>query len=332
MFNKCNAVFEGGGVKGIGLVGAVSALEAKKYEFANLAGTSAGAIVAALLAAGYNATELEQILRVMDYEKFKDGNLIDHLGLPGKVMSEFLHYGMYNGEYFKDWMENLLYEKKKLRFGDILADNPGNDRLRYKFQAIATDLTDHRMLVLPWDLKDFGYDPDEYSIAMAVRMSMSIPLFFEPVKLTDNYGKTHYIVDGGVLSNYPVWLLDDGSPNPIYPTFGLKLVETDRKDVMGRSASEEIKNLPGFLESIVSTLLEGHDNYYISTTSGDFDRTICISTTVEAGGEKKKIKTTDFEITEEENKALFMNGKNAAEKFLESFNFDVWKNTYRCSS
>ncbi len=49
---KCGAVFQGGGVRGIAFVGAVSALQKWGYEFENLAGTSAGAIVAALLAAG----------------------------------------------------------------------------------------------------------------------------------------------------------------------------------------------------------------------------------------------------------------------------------------
>lgn len=330
LLQKCNAVFEGGGVKGIGLVGAVSALEAKGYEFVNLAGTSAGAIVASLLAVGYKADELEKVLQRLNYNKFKDENFIDHLGLPGKILSEFLHFGMYNGDYFKNWLEDLLNQKKKTRFGDIILDNTNQECCKYKFQAIATDLTEQRLLVLPGDLKDFGYDPDEFSIAMAVRMSMSIPLYFEPVKLTDSFGKTHYIVDGGVLSNYPVWLLDDGSANPAYPTFGFKLVETDRREEIGKTPYDEIRNLPGFLESILSTLLDGHDNYYISTTSGDFDRTICISTTVDVDGEKKKIKTTDFNITPKENQALFTNGKEAAETFLKTWNFEAWKDKYRC--
>ena len=54
---KCDAVFEGGGVKGIGLVGAVAVTEAQGYEFVNAAGTSAGAIIAALVAAGRQAAE-----------------------------------------------------------------------------------------------------------------------------------------------------------------------------------------------------------------------------------------------------------------------------------
>lgn len=52
---KVDAVFEGGGVKGIGLVGALSVIEKAGYQFENLAGTSAGAIVAGLLAVGFNS-------------------------------------------------------------------------------------------------------------------------------------------------------------------------------------------------------------------------------------------------------------------------------------
>lgn len=326
---KCDAVFEGGGVKGIGLVGAVSSLEAAGYEFVNLAGTSAGSIVAALLAVGYNAAEIEKELKRLDYNNFKDENFIDHFGLPGKMISEILHFGMYNGDYFKDWFENLLKVKKKTRFKDILLDNSADAQFKYKFQAIATDLTDQRMLVLPRDLKDFGYDPDEFSIAMVVRMSMSIPMYFEPVKLTDSTGKTHYIVDGGILSNYPVWLLDDGTSDPPYPTFGFKLVETDRREDIEKTPFDQISNFLHYLESIFSTMLDGHDNYYISTTSGDFARTICISTTVEVGGEKKKIKTTDFGITKKESQALFNNGKSAADKFLTTWDFEDWKQRYR---
>ena len=69
---KTDAVFEGGGVKGIGLVGAVSIIESAGYEFENLAGTSAGAIVASLLAVDYKADEIKSELERLDYNKFKD--------------------------------------------------------------------------------------------------------------------------------------------------------------------------------------------------------------------------------------------------------------------
>jgi predicted acylesterase/phospholipase RssA len=71
---KTDAVFEGGGVKGIGMVGAVAVTEDQGYQFSNVAGTSAGAIVASLVAAGYNAGELKNILDNLDYTHFKDAD------------------------------------------------------------------------------------------------------------------------------------------------------------------------------------------------------------------------------------------------------------------
>ena len=65
-------VFEGGGVKGIALVGAFSVLEEQGYEPKNMAGASAGAITAVLIAAGYTASELRTIIGELDYDRFKD--------------------------------------------------------------------------------------------------------------------------------------------------------------------------------------------------------------------------------------------------------------------
>ena len=65
-------VCEGGGVKGIGLAGAFSLLEERGYKPQNLAGTSAGAITAALIAAGYSASELKDIIFGLDFRQFED--------------------------------------------------------------------------------------------------------------------------------------------------------------------------------------------------------------------------------------------------------------------
>src|SRR5512143_1962650 len=73
-----------------------------------------------------------------------------------------------------------------------------------------------------------GVDPDELEVALAVRMSMSVPLVFEPVRFRNPETKeTHLMVDGGLLSNFPVWLFDPGNAMPVCPTFGLLLVEKD---------------------------------------------------------------------------------------------------------
>lgn len=312
---KCDAVFEGGGVKGIGLVGAVSALEEAGYEFVNLAGTSAGAIVASLLAVGYTGAEIREILQELDYSAFKDETMLDQLGLLGKVLNTVFEYGVYKGAFFENWLEGLLQAKNKTTFADIRMDNPTQDKYIYKFQAIASDITDKRLLVLPGGLRDFGYDPDKFSIARAVRMSISIPLFFKPVVLTDSLGKAHYIVDGGVLSNYPVWLLDDGTSDPAWPTFGFKLVQEDTRTLEGTGGNAK-PGIVGFIVAIGGTMLDAHDKYHISVSHGDFQRTISIPTSVEIEGGFKKIGTTDFDITHEESDALFNNGVKAAGNFL----------------
>jgi len=73
---EVNAVFEGGGVKGIALVGALERAEEEALRFRGYAGSSAGAIVAALASVGYHAAEMEQILKDTEYLNFLDGNAV----------------------------------------------------------------------------------------------------------------------------------------------------------------------------------------------------------------------------------------------------------------
>jgi NTE family protein len=325
---KVDAVFEGGGVKGIGLVGAVSEIEKAGYEFENLAGTSAGAIVAALLAADYRAVEVKRELEKLDYNSFKDEGFLDKFGFIGKGLSIAFEYGLYEGDYFEQWLEDLLQAKGRNTFKDVRTEY-SEEKYRYKLQVIVSDITDRRLLVLPRDLKDFGYDPDQFSISRAIRMSMSIPLFFEPVKLEDSRGRVHYIVDGGILSNYPIWLLDDNTSNPSWPTFGFKLMEPRTDRMASKTGHDPISSPLKFLGAIIGTMMEAHDNYHISKSRGDFDRTIGIPTVIKVDGSDKEIKTTDFDITRDESLLLFKNGEEAARKFLEKWNFDEWKKNYR---
>lgn len=324
---KADAVFEGGGVKGIGLAGAVSEIE-KKYEFVNLAGTSAGSIMAALLAVGYTAKEIKGELKKLNYNDFKDEGLLDKLGVLGKGFSIGFEYGIYEGEYFEDWLEGLLQAKNKTKFGDVIIKGERKEKYKYKLQVIAADITDRRLLVLPQDLTSLGYDPDEFSISRAVRMSMSIPVFFEPVRLPDSSGRSHFIVDGGALSNYPIWLLDDGTSNPPWPTFGFKLVEPDKRKLK-KGSRNPINNPVSFLKAIITTMMEAHDSFHISNSKGDYDRTIGIPTLIKLDGQEKEITTTYFDITQKESDALYKNGVDVAKKFLKGWDFQKWKKKYR---
>lgn len=324
---KIDAVFEGGGVKGIGFAGAIAEIEKAGYKFENIAGTSAGAIIAALLAVGYNSGEIKEELEKLNYNNFKDEDGFSKLGILGKLTNLIFKYGIYKGDYFEEWIEDLLERKGKTTFGQLITEYP-EEKYKYKLQIVATDITNKRVLILPHDMKLFGFDPDQFSIARAVRMSMSLPLFFKPVKIIDNNGKEHIIVDGGVLSNYPIWLLDDNTSDPPWATFGFKLIEPGKRE-LEKGEKGYIKNAINYFQSLIGTMLEAHDKLHISESKGDYDRTIGISTTINLNGREKEIKTTDFNITREESLLLYENGERLARSFLEGWDFERWKDQYR---
>lgn len=318
---SCNGVFAGGGVRGIAHLGAVCEMERKGYRFERLAGSSAGAIVAALVAAGYTGAEAKTAMLETDYPKFKEKDLLDYLGVLGKTISLFWKFGIYSTDYFELWLNRLLLPKKVLVFGDVKIEK---DSLRqsgtsadYRLKVTASDLTDRRLLILPDDLKDFGIDPDSFSIARAVRMSMSIPVFFEPYRLKDSCGKEHLIVDGGLLSNYPMWIMDSlkGKESKI-PTFGFRFLGTEEGgEVCGNCGGTDFTD---YMKAIVSTTLEAHDNRHVSHSKGYFQKTVWISPEILVDGEKKRVGATDFEITRKEQMLLYENGRMAVSEFLQS--------------
>ncbi|MCL2616128.1 MAG: patatin-like phospholipase family protein [Defluviitaleaceae bacterium] len=322
----CDAVFQGGGVKGTGFAGAIMVLEDAGYQFENIVGTSVGAIVAALLSVGYTGAEIRDELMRVDYKMFLDASWPVRKSSMAKMLNVALRWGMYRTDAFEHWLCGLLEKKGKTHFRHIHT-NLQDERYRYKFQAIASDITERKMLLLPGDLATFGINPDDFPISTAVRMSMSLPFYFEPYRLQTN-NKEHIILDGGLLSNYPVWVLDDGTSNPTIPTFGFRFVGGN----MSTRKRIYENNLIGFIKAIIATLIAAWDNRHISESSGDFARTILIPTAITTQGKQRHISTTDFDITKDEKKQLLENGIATAQKFLANWNFETWKKTYRNST
>lgn len=190
----------------------------------------------------------------------------------------------------------------------------------------SVDLSTKQLLVLPKDLARFGIDIDHYPIAKAVRMSIGIPLFYEQIVLKDTKGQSHYMVDGGLLSNYPIWILDDGTTLSNQPTFGFKIIN---KEACATSCVQPTNNLLEYLKLLVSTLLDAADHIPITNTKKDRSRSIFIPSQIMLHGEEKTISTTDFSISQQESAALFENGIHAAEQFLAHWNFSRWQSTYR---
>jgi NTE family protein len=180
---KADAIFEGGGVRGIGFVGAITCLEERGYEFQRVAGTSAGAVMAALLAAGYTGRELSMITDT-DFGSFQDRDAIQAIPLLGKPLGLILEKGLYQGDSIEEWMEGLLRKKGKTKFRDVMWE--GGSRLK----IIASDITKKEIMILPDALPEYGIDPMDFKIAKAVRMSVSIPLFLRPLSSDTENVKT----------------------------------------------------------------------------------------------------------------------------------------------
>jgi NTE family protein len=321
-------VFEGGGVKGIGLAGALQTLEERGYMPQNVAGTSAGAITAALLAAGYTADELREIIVSLDYRQFQDRAWEDKVPLIERSLSLLLDLGLYEGRRFYEWMREMLEAKGVRTFADLVHPEYADDPMyRWKLQVIASDVTTHELLVLPRDAAKLGIAPDDLDVALAVRMSMSIPVFFEPVQFKGPEAtEPHVIVDGGMLSNFPVWLFDceDGEA-PEWPTFGLLLVEPKPRVPVGarlpepRMAGSGPRAVIEYVKALAQTMMEAHDRLYVE--QANFARTIAIPTL--------GVGTTEFELPRERALALYDSGRWAAEKFLDDWDFDAYVAEFR---
>jgi len=302
---KADAIFEGGGVRGIAFAGAVSCLEDRGYEFQRLAGTSAGAVMAALLAAGYTAKELS-ILTDTDFSRFLDSDLIQSIPLLGKPLGLLLEKGLYQGDYIEEWMRGLLKKKGKTKFGDVMLG--GESRLK----IIASDITKKEIVILPDDLPKYGFDPMEFEIAKAVRMSASIPLFFSPVIIECDRCES-YIVDGGVLSNFPVWIFDvDGAPG--WPTFGFKLVDSS-----AGNCSEGRTSLLSYAFDILGAMIDVDQSVYMRDK--DSVRTVSIPTF--------NVKSTDFNLSPMDAFKLYQSGYESCQRFLRQWNFQGYVKKYR---
>jgi NTE family protein len=257
-----------------------------------------------------------------------DATWEDHIPLVGNPLSVILELGMHRGEIFRRAMEQWLRAKGVTTFKDLVhpefRDQP-DPRYRYKVQIIASDITHHALLVLPRDAHKLGVDPDELNVALAVRMSMSIPIFFEPVRFRNALsGKEHVVVDGALLSNYPLWLFDsEGAPE--WPTFGLGLVEGDPTLSLAdrlHLTPHDNSHLPmalQFLKGLLLTMNEAHDRMYIDDEN--FSRTIPIPTL--------GIDSTDFSLTHENSRRLYHSGRIAAETFLASWDFQTYIQRFR---
>ena len=201
-------IMKGGGVKGLAYVGALRELE-QYYPFNWFVGTSAGAIAAVLLGAGYTVDELETILAEKDFREFLDAK-----GLK-RLTNLMFHGGLYQAETFTRWISDLLAQKLHSPTRVFFKDLPHR-------VTIYASVRNQRALIFD------SHDPacENIEVAHAVRCSMSIPFLFTPQQ-----EQGWDVFDGGVQNNYPVdILLRDHPQTPFIGLYlGLEIYERPPK-------------------------------------------------------------------------------------------------------
>lgn len=173
-------IMKGGGIKGLAFAGALLELE-RYFSFRSFAGTSAGAITAVLLGAGYAPIELRQILAETSFGNFLDASK------PRSLWNLLTSNGLYSGEAFERWIRDLLAKRMSGRMGRI--------EMQHLAGSVIYACTPGHGTVV-FDSSDVNKTTEA---SFAARCSMSIPFFFKPMEIE---GRRVY--DGGMRNNFPV--------------------------------------------------------------------------------------------------------------------------------
>ncbi len=330
---NADLVLEGGGMKGLGLVGAVLRLLDAGYRFPRVAGTSAGSILAAFVAAGLSASELGEVMDRFDYGRVPDRG---SPGLPGvsESLSLLQGGGAYEGDYTRTFLHDELRRRGVATFGDLRREDPGADPnlapyQRYRLVVMVTDITRGRLLRLPWDYRLLGLDPDQQPVADAVRASMSIPFYFDPVVVTHGRtGEQLTLVDGGVLSNFPLEVFDrtDGRA-PRWPTFGVKILpglpagarqlDPDLALVAAPLLRVPLVRLAG---QVITTAIVGNDQTYLQRP--------CVARRA-IQVDARAVGLVQFHASPQQRAALTAAGDRAARAFLAGWDWEGYRRECR---
>jgi NTE family protein len=307
-----NLVLEGAGIRGVAYAGAIQYMEERGMieHLDNVGGTSAGAIAALAISLGYTAKEIEDLIYNTKLQKFNDGKFF----FIGGISRLNRNYGWYRGKAFTKWLEKVI--ERKTGNADITFRELHEQRFKNLY-VTGTSLNHQSLLVFSHTTY-----PD-MKVKDAVRISMSIPLYFE-ARVIDSVGhvlskapKNSYydlVVDGGFTGNFPITMFDSlTSLNGIQSrvanvkTIGLRIdtPEQIKYDSLGKGLApvpiSRFKNYIGaFYNYVIENLNRG------ALTAEDWDRTISIS----SGSIGPKIR----KLSVGEKNLLITNGYNAARK------------------
>lgn len=314
-----NLIMEGGGIKGIAYGGALEELEERGVleDIIRVGGTSAGAIQACLLSLGYTAKEITDIIAETPVESFNDDGFVAY---GSKRL--FKKYGWFKGDSFLQTIEKLIAYRtgtKDLSFAELhkLAST-------YPFRdlyVVGVDLTDQQYVV-------FSHETyPNMRVADAVRISMSIPLYYRAIWLDkdgrvleerDPEGEAHLFVDGGLLMNYPVNIFDHskyisgytGTPTPMFneETLGFRLERCEQIDFEQR----EVQGLAPFEIVDFNSYLAALSNVLMRNVSPPNPRDVSRTVFINDMGISSRVRL----VPEDEKKLMMLAGRQGVNEFL----------------
>jgi NTE family protein len=282
-----NLVFQGGGVKGIAYAGALDALARRGLlrDVRGVAGASAGAFTAMLVAIGCDPGQAARIATGTDYAALEDH--FDPLRLA-------THYGVYRGEALRDWIAGAFASTgfdPDTRF-DALAARTGRD-----LRVFATDLGRRTA-------REFSARATPtVAVVDAVRASMSIPLMFPAWRFPGADPDDHLYVDGGVVMNYPISAFDDAQPPSA--TLGFRLVSTPREPAAAGGWDHPL----AYAHALFAAILAAQS---VDADAAPVDRARSVA--IDDFG----LSATDFHLTPAQLQQLYAAGQSATEAFLDA--------------
>lgn len=194
-----NIVFKGGGIKGLAYAGALRAMgrHGMLRDVRRTAGTSSGAMAAVFLALGATPDQMVDILLRTPFHKFMDGSR----WLGGDLQRLVRDFGWFKGEVLERWARSnigVLTGKPHMTFGELRQRAEVEPGRFLDLTVVGANLSRETP-----ELFNAERTPDT-PIHEALRISMSIPLFFTAVRNS----RGEVLVDGSVIWNYPISLYD----------------------------------------------------------------------------------------------------------------------------
>lgn len=297
-----NLVFEGAGVRGIAYCGAIQEMESKKLmdSIERVGGTSSGAIVALMISLGYSGKEIENIISHTNFKKFNDGNFF----FIGGIHRMKKYYGWYKGKKIEKWLEKIIKEKtgnENITFQEL------HQRGFKDLYITGTSLNKQKTVIF------FYQTYPKMRIKDAVRISISIPLYFEPIYI-DTAGTilnrpTHkqgldMMMDGGLLENFPIHIFDNTQPAGNTLGFRIDHVAQIENDKGNKTLAEiPIENLNQYFRAFYTIIMENLNRQRL--TAADWQRTVSISD----GDVLPRVR----KLSKEEVSTLLQNGRKAVQ-------------------